>query len=851
MKKILISIFMVIALICMQLPTTILAATDATTNFLLDENFDSWNGEAGTIKDSETNLNINITKDADAASDSSGVMKLTNSARTNARFQMQPKNSSSAIIYPNSTVVFSADFHMNDYDSVRKVFYYGGQSTNAGEDYQGTLLSFESDEYENEHWIRAYYGDAEKSNYNRIKYIMPYETGKWYHIDMILDLSSCTYDVYVNGVKYEVGNFPSTKSGVTPSYNNGMYLNRLMVQSTCSAVNDGVAYVDNVYFAPLANVSASRYAAKSTIVEKTGKIGYATTFDIPVTFDNAIDISTYAEGEITLTGGETPIALTPVWNSDAKGFTVTIPSNSLTASTTYNLAISGVSDVYGNTVTSAISFATASTPIDYKEPPAITISAPATANKGDNVEVTVESIDANDSGSIIKVEYYDNGEKIGETATEPYSYTISSIGAGAHSITAKAYGSAGLSGESSAVAINVTDNLVTNLTPTFNGGSSATAISDGGVINYILNDSEKAQMANGADFSFEINYMIPSTTHRIFMGLNGYNATAFYTEANCYALLNGTSFKFRGVDSTTAWTDASKTARIFAADVNKNAKIIVNINYLKGTYGVAVYVEDDLRQEYTYDLGVKFANNGSLSKLTEITSFDFKFDKANATVNSISAKITVPRPVVSSVVFKDTAAGSQTTDAREVSKNTDEIVVTFSENMSEESFTATSVTLADNEDNAVGFIGEYNETNKTYTLDLEDALDYNKTYILTLTSDIKSAALVSISDSKVVTFNTPVNKYTIAGTPEVNGRQISFSGVFENNTASSQSVVVILAAYNNAGKLVGVTFDADTVSAADDWDNIALLCTADEAVASTRVFVWDSFSSMKPLIAAE
>jgi chitinase len=71
--------------------------------------------------------------------------------------------------------------------------------------------------------------------------------------------------------------------------------------------------------------------------------------------------------------------------------------------------------------------------------PTVSITAPAnntTVAVGSNVVVNATASDA--GGSITKVEFYLDGNKVGEDASSPYSFTITSIAAGSHTIMARA-----------------------------------------------------------------------------------------------------------------------------------------------------------------------------------------------------------------------------------------------------------------------------------------------------------------------------------------------------------------------------------------------------------------------------
>src|SRR5262245_27591083 len=60
-------------------------------------------------------------------------------------------------------------------------------------------------------------------------------------------------------------------------------------------------------------------------------------------------------------------------------------------------------------------------------------------------------------GSVTKVEFYQNGELVGEDTVSPYSIVWSGVGEGSYQITAIVYDNNGASVVSAPVAITVTD----------------------------------------------------------------------------------------------------------------------------------------------------------------------------------------------------------------------------------------------------------------------------------------------------------------------------------------------------------------------------------------------------------
>jgi|GEM_PF-95848 len=88
--------------------------------------------------------------------------------------------------------------------------------------------------------------------------------------------------------------------------------------------------------------------------------------------------------------------------------------------------------------------------------PTVAIVTPSngdTFDEGDNISITADASDPD--GTIVLVEFYANGTKIGEDATAPYSITMSNAAAGDYALTAKATDDGSASSTSTAVNIEV------------------------------------------------------------------------------------------------------------------------------------------------------------------------------------------------------------------------------------------------------------------------------------------------------------------------------------------------------------------------------------------------------------
>ena len=89
--------------------------------------------------------------------------------------------------------------------------------------------------------------------------------------------------------------------------------------------------------------------------------------------------------------------------------------------------------------------------------PQVAITSPTNGQsfvEGNTITINASASDSN--GSITKVEFYNNGSKIGEDTTSPYTYAITNALIGSYSLTAKATDNESNSSTSSVVSVNVT-----------------------------------------------------------------------------------------------------------------------------------------------------------------------------------------------------------------------------------------------------------------------------------------------------------------------------------------------------------------------------------------------------------
>jgi Bacterial Ig domain len=113
-----------------------------------------------------------------------------------------------------------------------------------------------------------------------------------------------------------------------------------------------------------------------------------------------------------------------------------------------------------NTNSSDISFDLALTGNYVPVEPVVRITSPvdgATFSRGD---ATIYAAASDSLGSVVRVEFFGNGSKLGEDVTPPYSLTWPNIPLGSHAFTAVAVNNSGLSATSAPVTITVLPALI-------------------------------------------------------------------------------------------------------------------------------------------------------------------------------------------------------------------------------------------------------------------------------------------------------------------------------------------------------------------------------------------------------
>lgn len=157
-------------------------------------------------------------------------------------------------------------------------------------------------------------------------------------------------------------------------------------------------------------------------------------------------------------------------------------------------------------------------------PPTISITSPLdndVVSAGTNIPISVNALDSD--GTIVKVEYFQGGIKLGESLSSPFGFVWNNVPIGSYNITAIATDNAGATGASSPITISVINNapLISITSPlndaTVSAGSSITldvnaTDSDGSVLKVeFFQGSQKIGESLTTPFSFVVGSLAPGS----------------------------------------------------------------------------------------------------------------------------------------------------------------------------------------------------------------------------------------------------------------------------------------------------------------------------------------------------
>ena len=180
----------------------------------------------------------------------------------------------------------------------------------------------------------------------------------------------------------------------------------------------------------------------SVVLKNTGTSAWTLDNDYRLGSQNAQDNQTWGLNRINLT--------TPVLPGETATFTfnVTAPQTLGTYNFQWQMLQERVESFGAMTTNMTVTVNNTS--------PLVSISSPAngaTFGALDNVTINANASDSD--GTVAKVEFFQNGAKLGEDAAAPYSFTWNSVAAGAYSLTAKATDDNGAVTTSAAISIYV------------------------------------------------------------------------------------------------------------------------------------------------------------------------------------------------------------------------------------------------------------------------------------------------------------------------------------------------------------------------------------------------------------
>lgn len=220
----------------------------------------------------------------------------------------------------------------------------------------------------------------------------------------------------------------------------------------------GTAGVHNLTARATDNVGATTTSSPVTMTVYASNVAPTVTLTAPATAVVGVDkflsaAAADSDGRIvkvefydgnTLIDTDTTAPYSTLWTPTVGGV------HNLTARATDNLGATTTSAVKTSTVTG-----------DTNKPPAVSLTAPATANVGTAVTLSASASDAD--GTIAKVEFYDGATLIGADTTAPYSISWTPAVAGTHVLTARATDNGGAT--TTSTASNVVVSTV-NVPPT-------------------------------------------------------------------------------------------------------------------------------------------------------------------------------------------------------------------------------------------------------------------------------------------------------------------------------------------------------------------------------------------------
>lgn len=225
-------------------------------------------------------------------------------------------------------------------------------------------------------------------------------------------------------------------------------------------------------------------------------------------------------------------------------------------------------------------------------------------------------------------------------------------------------------------------------------------------------------------------------------------------------------------------------------------------------------------------------------------------------IDDVSVYTTYNPLAVNSVRFKDVDGNTIVPQASGITPDVKAVDVTFSDDMNADTI---SVGMAKGSA-AVSGTGTYNSSSKTYTYTLDECLEPNSSYTLSIGKSSASANGKKLENDVTYTFQTGTGALRVLNfaITDTNGSEVKLANItadtelkinakIVNTSGVSQDVSLAYGVYNG-DNLGGVNTVGDTLSGANTYfDETLTFRCADTANLGIKGFLWSNMSSIYPL----
>lgn len=225
-------------------------------------------------------------------------------------------------------------------------------------------------------------------------------------------------------------------------------------------------------------------------------------------------------------------------------------------------------------------------------------------------------------------------------------------------------------------------------------------------------------------------------------------------------------------------------------------------------------------------------------------------------IDDVSVYTTYNPLAVNSVRFKDVDGNTIVPQASGITPDVKAVDVTFSDDMNADTI---SVGMAKGSA-AVSGTGTYNSSSKTYTYTLDECLEPNSSYTLSIGKSSASANGKKLENDVTYTFQTGTGALRVLNfaITDTNGSEVKLANItadtelkinakIVNTSGVSQDVSLAYGVYNG-DNLGGVNTVGDTLSGANTYfDETLTFRCADITKLGIKGFLWSNMSSIYPL----